>query len=226
MTAQFTSVIKALDAAGSTEVKLTSRGVYDRRFKRALDILAILITLPLIVPVIAILAILTALDGHNPFYWQERVGRHGRVFRIWKLRTMVPDADELLSAYLDAHPEARAEWELTQKLKSDPRITRVGAILRKTSLDELPQLWNVLKGQMSLVGPRPMMTSQQHLYHGFAYYTLRPGITGLWQVTDRNSSAFEKRVEYDTEYAEKLSFRLDLSILVRTLGVVTKGTGY
>jgi len=143
-----------------------------------------------------------------------------------KLRTMVPNAEKQLESYLARNAEARLEWNSTQKLKSDPRITRLGKFLRKTSLDELPQLWNVLIGDMSLVGPRPMMPSQRPLYHGLAYYNLRPGITGIWQVSERNESAFSKRAEFDTEYDEILSFRKDLGLLWSTVRVVLKGTGY
>ncbi|MEM6421078.1 MAG: sugar transferase, partial [Pseudomonadota bacterium] len=162
----------------------------------------------------------------NPFYRQARLGRHGRVFRIWKLRTMVVDADARLEAYLARNPAARAEWDATQKLKHDPRITIVGRFLRKTSLDELPQLINVLTGQMSLVGPRPMMVNQRHLYDGDSYYHLRPGLTGLWQVSGRNDCRFVDRVRYDNTYAARISFLTDLGVMLRTVGVVLRGTGY
>ncbi|MEL6952868.1 MAG: sugar transferase [Pseudomonadota bacterium] len=200
--------------------------LYRNAFKRALDLALIVFVAPIWLPVILVGAFLAALDGHNPFYRQERVGRFGRTFWIWKLRTMVVNADAKLEAYLDANPEARAEWDATQKLKHDPRITLVGRILRKTSLDELPQLFNVLIGDMSLVGPRPMMVSQKDLYTGDGYYTVRPGLTGLWQVSDRNECRFIDRVSYDETYAAKMSFGMDLSILMRTVGVVVRGTGY
>jgi lipopolysaccharide/colanic/teichoic acid biosynthesis glycosyltransferase len=143
-----------------------------------------------------------------------------------KLRTMVPDADRMLEQFLDRNPEARLEWNSTQKLKADPRITPVGRLLRKTSMDELPQLWNVLIGDMSLVGPRPMMPSQRSLYSGVAYYALRPGITGPWQVSDRNEVEFSKRAEFDREYEEDISLLTDLGLLLATMRVVIKGTGY
>jgi lipopolysaccharide/colanic/teichoic acid biosynthesis glycosyltransferase len=138
---------------------------------------------------------------------------------------MRPDADAVLAAVLTADPEAAAEWTRTQKLRNDPRITRLGRFLRKTSLDELPQIWNVFRGEMSFVGPRPMMVEQQHLYPGEAYFRLRPGITGLWQVSERNLTSFAERAAFDTRYAEILSFRTDLGIFVRTVQVVLKGTG-
>ncbi len=138
---------------------------------------------------------------------------------------MVSDADARLAEYLANDPQAKAEWDHAQKLKNDPRITRIGSFLRKTSLDELPQLWNVLKGDMSLVGPRPMMPRQQVLYPGTAYYALRPGITGTWQISDRNQCSFAARAEFDADYEQSLSFARDLHILLSTVGVVLRGTG-
>lgn len=145
---------------------------------------------------------------------------------MWKLRSMVPDAEAKLQAYLDACPKARREWDRSQKLRHDPRITAIGALIRKSSLDELPQLFNVLNGTMSLVGPRPMMLDQTPLYDGTAYYRLRPGITGLWQISARNESEFVARVRYDEVYDRCLSCRNDLGILARTVKVVLRGTGY
>ncbi len=154
--------------------------------KRALDVALVLLAAPLALLIIVLFCPLIMLDGKSPFYTQPRVGRNGRIFRMWKLRSMVADADARLGAYLDANPERRREWDENQKLRDDPRITRVGRIIRKTSIDELPQLWNVLRGEMSMVGPRPMMPDQQAIYPGTAYYALRPGITGFWQ-TGRSS---------------------------------------
>ena len=185
-----------------------------------------LVAMPVWLPVIVIGALFVMTDGQSPFYRQERVGRNGRIFWIWKLRTMVVDADAKLESYLAANPQARAEWDATQKLKRDPRITLVGRVLRKTSLDELPQIFNVLRGEMSLVGPRPMMVSQQDLYDGDGYYVMRPGLTGLWQVSARNNSHFVDRVHYDNVYASTVSLRTDLLVLMRTVGVVLRGTGY
>ena len=200
-------------------------GFYRRSGKRLLDISIVLLSLPIVVPVMAILMLLVARDGHSPFYRQERVGRGGRVFTFWKLRTMVPDAKAHLDHYLSDNDEARREWEEYQKLSCDPRITPIGDLLRKSSLDELPQLWNVLKGDMSLVGPRPMMPEQRPLYPGHAYYTLLPGVTGLWQVSDRNGSTFAQRAEFDAAYAMDVSLATDLRVLFATVGVVLRGTG-
>ncbi|MCS5601263.1 MAG: sugar transferase [Paracoccus sp.] len=204
----------------------SGRGLWRNGAKRAFETLLILLTAPVTLPLMLLMAGLVALDGHSPFFAQKRIGRNGRVFRIWKLRSMVVDAESRLQAHLDDHPGDRAQWARTQKLKHDPRITPVGRLLRKTSLDELPQLLNVLAGSMALVGPRPMMVGQRHLYRGKSYYRLRPGITGLWQISARNESEFAARVRYDAAYERHLSGRLDLWILVRTVGVVLRGTGY
>jgi exopolysaccharide production protein ExoY len=194
--------------------------------KRLFDLAFVaFIALPVVV-VLGILALLVATDGHSPFYVQKRLGRHGKVFRMYKLRSMVPNADKVLAAYLDSNPAARLEWDRDQKLKNDPRITAVGRLIRKTSLDELPQFFNVLKGDMSVVGPRPMMCSQKDLYHGTEYYEMRPGITGAWQTSVRNESSFEQRVEYDRDYFYKLSLKTDIKIVLRTFGVVLRATGH
>ncbi len=213
-------------AATAPLAQSVDRGIYRRFAKQAMDVAAVLMSAPVVIPIVLILALLIARDGGRPFYSQFRVGKNGRPFRMWKLRTMVTDADARMTAYLDANPQARAEWDLNQKLRVDPRITRFGQILRKTSLDELPQLWNVFVGDMSLVGPRPMMLNQQAMYPGKAYYLVRPGVTGLWQTTDRNQTSFEARAEFDTMYNDSLSFAADLRIIFKTVGVVVKGTGY
>ena len=200
-------------------------GFYRNLLKRLLDIVAIVAALPVVVPMVAVMAMLVARDGGKPFYSQVRVGKGGKPFRMWKLRSMVNDADERMVAYLAENPAARAEWDSTQKLRNDPRITPMGQFLRKSSLDELPQLWNVLRGDMSLVGPRPMMLNQQSLYPGEAYYRLRPGVTGYWQTAGRNKTTFEARAEFDSAYEQDLTLMTDLRILTRTVGVVLKGTG-
>jgi len=201
-------------------------GIYRNYGKRTLDVAAVVLSSILVVPLILLLALAVALDGSSPFYWNDRVGLGGRTFRMLKLRTMVPNADRMLENYLSRNPEARLEWNSTQKLKADPRITRLGRFLRKSSFDELPQLWNVLIGDMSLVGPRPMMPSQRTLYNGLAYYAVRPGITGPWQVSERNQVEFSKRAEFDRDYEANLSFLNDLKLLVATMRVVVRGTGY
>ncbi len=201
-------------------------GLYRGFGKRALDLVLVILALPVLVPLVGLLALVVALEGGRPFYAQDRIGQGGRVFRMWKLRSMVVDADARLEAHLSANPEARAEWDATQKLKSDPRITAAGRVLRKCSFDELPQLFNVLKGDMSLVGPRPMMVCQQPLYPGKSYFNLRPGVTGFWQISERNAVRFEDRVGFDDAYDADLSLATDLWVLWRTVAVVLRGTGY
>jgi lipopolysaccharide/colanic/teichoic acid biosynthesis glycosyltransferase len=201
-------------------------GLYRCYLKRAFDALTVLAALPIVLPLVLFLALLIKRDGGPAFYSQDRLGRHGKVFRFWKLRSMVVDADARLHEYLAEHPEARLQWNTTQKLKDDPRITPLGRFIRKSSLDELPQLWNVLRGDMSLVGPRPMMPEQRAIYPGRAYFELRPGITGFWQVGDRNDTTFSDRAVYDTRYAGSLSFVTDIAVLLLTVRTVLRGTGY
>lgn len=193
--------------------------------KRCFDIAMTVLTAPILLVLVGALAVLIRLDGGPAFFWQLRIGRDGKLFKLWKLRTMVPDADLRLSEHLAESPEALAEWTLSQKLANDPRITRIGFYLRKYSLDELPQLLNVLLGDMSLVGPRPMLPEQRNLYPDTAYFSLRPGMTGLWQVSKRNACSFAERAQIDTRYARTFSFRTDLRILFLTPFVVLKGTG-
>ncbi|MGX9356219.1 sugar transferase [Roseobacteraceae bacterium S113] len=204
---------------------VSPKGVYRGFAKRAFDLLIVaLIALPVTI-VVLMLAVFVAMDGANPFYSQERLGRNGRRFRMWKLRSMVPNADAKLEAYLQSNEFARVEWVRSQKLRKDPRITPIGRIIRKTSLDELPQLLNVLQGEMSIVGPRPMMVCQRALYPGAAYYAMRPGITGYWQTSARNETSFSERALFDTAYFRDISLITDLKILARTVTVVLRGTG-
>ncbi|MGR3512907.1 MAG: sugar transferase [Paracoccaceae bacterium] len=200
-------------------------GFYASFTKRVLDVVIVLAALPFLLPFFLIIGALIALDGHSPFFRQERVGQDGKRFYMWKFRTMVPDAEAKLETHLAENPDARAEWDSMQKLANDPRITRIGRILRSTSVDELPQLLNVLSGDMSLVGPRPMMPCQQALYPGHGYYRLRPGLTGSWQVSERHTSTFAERATYDDAYEQDLTFATDLGILAKTVGVVLRRTG-
>jgi lipopolysaccharide/colanic/teichoic acid biosynthesis glycosyltransferase len=193
--------------------------------KRLLDLALVIGAAPAIVPLVGVLALLVKRDGGSAFYRQPRLGREERVFHILKLRSMVPDAEACLKRHLDENPAARLEWETTQKLRDDPRVTPFGRFLRKYSLDELPQLWNVVTGDMSLVGPRPMFPQQRKLYPGSVCFAFRPGLTGLWQVSERNQCSFAKRAEYDARYAETISLATDLAIIWRTVAVVAHGTG-
>lgn len=200
------------------------RAFYSRA-KRLIDVMATLAIAPFVLPVIAVAAALVRLDGGPAFYKQERVGKGGAIFTLWKLRSMRTDAARMLQEHLRSDPIAQAEWDANQKLRADPRITKVGAFLRKYSIDELPQFLNVLRGEMSLVGPRPIMPEQRQQYAGVAYFRMRPGLTGLWQVSDRNECSFTERAMHDTSYATTMSFELDVRILLRTVGVVLHGTG-
>ncbi len=218
-TARFDALIE--DAIFSAPANHAYRG----GIKRIVDVLIVLAAALPVLAVLLILAPMIALDGKSPFYMQKRVGKNGRIFGMLKLRSMVSNADEQLQRHLAKNPEARAEWDRNQKLRHDPRITRVGRVIRKTSIDELPQLWNVLTGDMSIVGPRPMMVNQQDLYPGTAYYALRPGITGFWQTSVRNESSFADRAGYDADYLRQLSLTTDLKVIMRTFKVVLNGTG-
>lgn len=193
--------------------------------KRGFDLFATLLIAPFALIIVGLLVPIIRFDGGRAFFCQKRIGRDGRIFTIWKLRSMVPDAEKHLADHLERNPEAREEWERTQKLMRDPRVTWIGRYLRKFSIDELPQLWNVLAGDMSLVGPRPMFPEQRSSYRGLEYFRLLPGLTGLWQVSARNRSSFADRAIYDTRYAETMSFVTDVRILLRTIVVVVRGTG-
>ncbi|MBD2088480.1 undecaprenyl-phosphate galactose phosphotransferase WbaP [Microcoleus sp. FACHB-1515] len=182
----------------------------------------------LILPVIVLIAIAIKLDSRGPiFYRQIRIGRDGRHFKAWKFRSMVWDADQALKAHFELDPELAIAWQQDHKLKRDPRITRVGRFLRHTSLDELPQLWNILRGEMSLVGPRPIVDEEVPRYgEKFSLYTkVTPGLTGLWQVSGRNNVSYQERVNLDAYYVRNWSVWLDLYILLRTIWVVVSGEG-
>ena len=191
--------------------------------KRALDIAGAGALLVMSLPVFVILALLVRADGGPAFYAHQRVGRGGRRFGCLKFRSMVTDGDARLEALLASDPAARAEWEATRKLRNDPRITWVGRFLRASSLDELPQLLNVLRGEMSLVGPRPVIAAELTAHYGAAaehYLSVRPGITGLWQVSGRSSTSYDTRVALDVRYATNPSLLADLRILLRTPAAV------
>lgn len=195
--------------------------------KRLLDILLAASMLVFFAPLIAMLAVIVARDGGAPIYGQFRVGRDGRLFRCLKLRSMAVDAEERLRHILATDSAAAAEWAENQKLTDDPRITRLGRFLRKSSLDELPQIWNVLRGDMSLVGPRPVVADEIARYgaHAACYLRVRPGLTGAWQVSGRNSISYGERVLLDVDYERDLSLKTDALILARTVKVVLWATG-
>ena len=196
--------------------------------KRALDIIGAGVGLVLLAPFFLIVALMVRADGGPAFFAHQRVGRGGKLFGCLKFRSMVIDSQARLEALLASDPAARAEWEATRKLKNDPRITPIGRFLRSTSLDELPQLINVLRGEMSLVGPRPVQEAEIDRYYGASaahYMAVRPGITGLWQVSGRSETSYESRVALDVAYVSRPSLLADLSILLRTPVAVVSRRG-
>jgi len=199
-----------------------------RAVKRTVDIVGALAFFLLAGPLYLLVAAAVLIGmGGSVHYWQPRLGQGGRKFRFYKFRSMVENSDEVLEKYLERHPSERLQWEEFQKLRFDPRVTRVGRVIRKLSLDELPQFFNVLKGDMSLVGPRPCMVRQRSMYGDrWAHYChMRPGITGLWQVSGRNRLPYSERVALDAQYASQWSLWLDVKILARTVWVVLSGDG-
>ena len=200
---------------------------YARFGKRALDLLIVVMVAPIAIPLIAILSAIVALEIGRPLFAHNRLGQGGRSFGCLKIRTMFLDADARLMRLFLEHPEREAEWKANYKLTNDPRVTRIGRFLRRTSLDELPQLWNVLRGDMSLVGPRPVTEPEIVLYgrQAEAYFAVRPGLTGLWQVSGRNALSFYDRAKLDAHYVMTMGFRRDLGILARTLRVMANLSG-
>ena len=206
----------------NTLAKRTSRFL-----KRAFDIVGALSIIIMLLPALLVLGFLVGRDGGPPIYGHERVGMNGRKFKCLKFRSMVINSKEVLEEVLRTDPVARAEWDKDFKLKNDPRTTKVGHFIRKTSLDELPQLWNVVRGDMSLVGPRPVIEDELCRYAGDVDYYLmaKPGMTGLWQVSGRNDVDYETRVYFDSWYVKNWSLWNDIAILFKTVGVVLKRDG-
>lgn len=218
----------------STEMKYTPKSVIvpdaifrnsvpDSRLTRIFDIAMIILAFPYILFFFIVISFAIVLDSKGgAFYKQSRIGKDGRKFEALKFRTMVLNADKILEQYLEKSPELKAEWQATHKLKQDPRVTRVGSILRKLSLDEMPQFWNILVGDMGLVGPRPIVEEEIEKYGKCfeLYKQARPGLTGLWQVSGRSDTSYERRVELDEYYLLNRSFKLDMHILLKTVIVV------
>jgi len=195
--------------------------------KRLLDVTGSIVLTLVFSPLILAILVLMRRSGGGVIYKHRRVGRDGKMFECLKFRTMVPNADQVLRDLLERDPALKAEWLRDHKLRNDPRITRLGRFLRRTSLDELPQIWNVLRGEMSLVGPRPVIREELLRYgrNVGAYLAAKPGITGLWQVTGRNNIDYRRRVVLDTYYVRNQNLFLDLYILFKTTGVVLGGSG-
>jgi lipopolysaccharide/colanic/teichoic acid biosynthesis glycosyltransferase len=208
--------------------KSRSRSRYGDRLKRGMDILLTVLFVPVILPFCFLVGLIIKIDSRGPILVKvKRLGKGYTSFYKYKFRTMVPDAEQVLTQLVESDPEVRREYFATYKIKNDPRITRFGRWLRKTSLDELPQFLNVLKGEMSWVGPRDILQSELAKYGecGPKFVTVKPGITGLWQVSGRSKLSYSQRVELDMFYIDNVSFFLDLTILARTVPVVLFGDG-
>lgn len=217
--------VKTCDLNGTLALELTHRLLHksDQIIKRIMDLVLTLVGGVIALPLALLIALAISLDSPGPIlYRQKRIGKNGKSFPAFKFRSMVKNADEILEHYLEGHPEFRKEWAETQKLKKDPRTTRVGNLLRKTSLDELPQLMNVLRGEMSLVGPRPIVSEEVSRYDEVwdLYKRVRPGITGQWQISGRNDTTYNERTAMDAYYVRNWSVWLDIYILARTVKVV------
>lgn len=196
---------------------------YRDLLKPAVDWLLAFIALLFFLPFFIIIAIIIKRSDGGPIIFRhQRIGKDGKSFPCFKFRTMVPDAGQRLERLLATDPEARCEWEQNQKLRKDPRITPAGEFLRKTSLDELPQFLNVLRGEMAIIGPRPIITEEIHHYgqHFADYTSVRPGISGLWQVSGRSDIGYDERVSLDVRYVREQSLRLDLKLMFKTVWVV------
>jgi exopolysaccharide production protein ExoY len=195
--------------------------------KRVFDVLCAVLLGVVFSPLIVVTAILLRREGGPVIFRHRRIGRHGKAFDCLKFRSMVPDADRALRDLLTERPDLSAEWLRDHKLRDDPRVTAVGRFLRRTSLDELPQLWNVIRGEMSLVGPRPVVREELLRYGRCAciYLAARPGVTGLWQVNGRNNTDYRRRVVLDVYYVRRQNLILDLYILLKTTYVVLGGSG-
>jgi Undecaprenyl-phosphate galactose phosphotransferase WbaP len=222
--------VSAKDLGGMLGLEIRQRLLLPgpRVTKALLDVFLTILIGACLLPLIVLIAILVKIDSPGPvFYGQKRLGREGVPFIAWKFRSMVQDADQVLESYLQANPALRHQWERDQKLRYDPRVTSIGGFLRRTSLDELPQLWNVLRGEMSLVGPRPIVVEEIPRYaEKYKLYTrVLPGLTGLWQVSGRNNVSYTERVNLDAYYVRNWSVWLDIYILLRTVWVVITGDG-
>ena len=191
------------------------------------DFVAAFVLVVVLAPVLLILVFMLAREGRPILFKQKRVGQGGKLFYVFKFRTMVPNADEVLVKILEEDADLKSEWIRDQKLKCDPRITRTGSFLRKTSLDELPQLLNVLRGEMSLVGPRPVVQGELHKYGRSVRYYLaqKPGMTGLWQVSGRNNVSYKRRIAMDRLYSMRSSLSFDITILLRTVLIILRPHG-
>lgn len=210
----------------STTHNLTKKG--NLALKRILDIFLVILSLPIVIPLVLIISIAIKCTSKGPvFYGHMRVGKNGKPLKTWKFRSMVVDSDVQLKKILATDPVRAAEWEKDRKFVDDPRVTKVGKFLRKTSLDEIPQLWNIFLGQMSFVGPRPVTKPELKKYRKYANYVLsvKPGLSGMWQISGRSDTGYEERITLDTYYIQNWSIWLDIWIILKTVWVVLKGKG-
>jgi exopolysaccharide production protein ExoY len=226
------SLISAADIADAKELALNIAeqrvSFYTKYGKRLSDLALAILLMPFLLPLIAILALLVSVDGGAPFFGHVRVGRNGKHFKCWKLRTMHMNAEYRLQVLLDRDRDMANYWRIHQKLQNDPRVTPFGKLLRKTRLDELPQIYNVLMNELSFVGPRPFTPSQESDYlasGGCHYYTINPGITGGWQAYQPKNSQFEDRIEFDEGYAKTVSLKTDLKIILSTAALFFRFNG-
>lgn len=200
----------------------------DEVLKRIFDVVFALAMLILVLPLMIVLAVALQIDSPGSIWFtQRRIGRHGRMFHCIKFRTMHENAAQMLEDLLASDPAARAEWEANHKLQNDPRVSAFGSLVRKLSMDELPQLLNILRGEMSVVGPRPIVQEEVTKYGEFFrdYCAVKPGLTGLWQVSGRNDVSYDERVQLDCRYTREMSFKLDLQIVLKTVTAVTTARG-
>lgn len=207
-----------------------SQNVFYNIVKRTFDIIAGLVGTIILVPLTLFVIMLRLIKNEHDgpiFYEQLRIGKNGKVFRLYKFRTMHIDADKKLEEYLASNKEAREEYKKNKKLRNDPRISKVGQVLRKTSLDEFPQFLNVLMGHMHLVGPRPYLIREKDDIGGYYKYIIqcKPGITGYWQVNGRSNTSFEKRLQCDQYYIQNKSIKMDIKIILKTIGTILKRSG-
>ncbi|MES5097771.1 sugar transferase [Agrobacterium sp. BA1120] len=218
------SAVSPLSSSDEFDVSFPIGGIAKRSFDVSSALLALLVLSPIF---LMIMALVKFSDRGPAFYGHRRVGHNGRSFHCLKFRTMVMNGDEVLRQYLSANPDAAEEWKSTRKLKDDPRVTAIGTVLRKLSLDELPQLINIIRGEMSVVGPRPVVDEELNYYESAASYYLstRPGLTGLWQISGRNDVSYKARVDFDTQYVRNWSMMQDVFIIVKTIPAVCMSRG-
>ncbi len=220
--------LQEFGAKRTATVAISKASVTGGWTKRIFDLCLATCGLIGLLPLFALVALAVKVSSTGPvLYGHIRVGNGGRSFRCWKFRTMVTNGDAVLESYLADHPDEKVEWEQNRKLRDDPRVTRIGSVMRAYSVDELPQLINVIRGDMSLVGPRPVVQDELDIYGSAAphYLRSRPGLTGLWQISGRSDTTYDERIAFDTSYVQRWSFSQDLLIIARTVPAVLLSKG-